>query len=55
MGLIRYFGKFLHNFDNFGEKISINLKGKDVITTKLGGLCGLSIYLFLLTLLGYRF
>ena len=55
MGIIRLVGKQLHKFDSFGEKIQINLKGKDTVTTKLGGLCGLSIYIFLFVFCVYRF
>lgn len=54
MGVIRIIGSFVQNFDSFGEKIQINLKGKDTITTKLGGVCGLFVYVFMAVFFVFR-
>ena len=36
---------FLHSFDKFGEPVAnLNMKGKTHYKTRLGGLCGLTVF-----------
>ena len=43
-------GKWLQDKDVFGEPISINFKGKTEYKTKLGALCTIMMYVFMLIL-----
>ena len=38
------FGQIVSNFDTFGEKVTLNFRGKDSFKTKRGGFLTLIIY-----------
>ena len=45
MSYIRRLDVVVHSFDKFGEPVAnLNMKGKSRYTTRLGGLCGITIY-----------
>ena len=45
MEYIRRLDAVVHSLDKFGEPVAnLNMKGKSRYTTRLGGLCGITIY-----------
>ena len=43
--MIRSIDAVVHSFDKFSEPVAnINMNGKTRYTTRLGGLCGLTVY-----------